>query len=149
MGAAVRSAECERARSWVSLSLDGELSELEQVSLRAHVGRCAECAGFERDLGVLTRELRATTLERSAVMLPRRRSAAAVRVLQISAVAAAVVLAAGLGSLAGSLGSPGTTTATTARTGGGNSGAVLDRGLVALAPGQKLPASRIRPSVAL
>jgi len=132
----------------VSLSLDGELSELEQVSLRAHVGRCAECAGFERDLGVLTRELRATTLERSAVMLPRRRSAA-VRVLQISAVAASVVLAAGLGSLAGSLGSPGTTTATTARTGGSNPGAVLERGLVALAPGQKLPASRIRPSVAL
>jgi hypothetical protein len=144
---AVRSAECERARSWVSLSLDGELSELEQVSLRAHVGRCAECAGFERDLSVLTRELRATTLERSAVMLPRRRSAA-VRVLQISAVAAAVVLASGLGSLAGSLSSPDTRTATTART-GGNPGAVLDRGIVAMAPGQKLPASRIRPSVAL
>lgn len=81
-------------------------------------------------------------------MLPRRRSAA-VRVLQISAAAAAVVLAAGLGSLAGSLSSPGTTTATTARTGGGNVGAVLDRGIVAMVPGEKLPASRISPSVAL
>lgn len=81
-------------------------------------------------------------------MLPRRRSAA-VRVLQISAAAAAVVLAAGLGSLAGSLSSPHTATTTTARTGGGNLDAVLDRGIVAMAPGQKLPASRIRPSVAL
>ena len=81
-------------------------------------------------------------------MLPRRRSAA-VRVLQISAAAAAVVLAAGLGGLAGSLSSPGTITATTARTGGGNVGAVLDRGIVAMVPGEKLPASRIRPSVAL
>src|SRR5665647_3282158 len=111
---AVRTAECERACAWVSLSLDGELSELEQVSLRAHVGRCAACASFERGMDALTRELRTAPLERPAVvvMLPRRRSAG-VRVLQISAAAAAVVLAAGLGGLAGSLSSPGTTTATT------------------------------------
>jgi len=151
---AVRTAECERARSWVSLSFDGELSEIEQASLRAHVGRCAACAGFERDMDALTRELRTAPLERPAVvvMLPRRRSAA-VRVLQISAAAAAVVLAAGLGSVAGSLSSPGTTTATTASTGDGNLGAVLDRGIdrgiFAMVPGEKLPASRISPSVAL
>jgi predicted anti-sigma-YlaC factor YlaD len=134
----------------VSLSLDGELSEIEQVSLRAHVGRCVACAGFERDVEALTRTLRTASLERPAVvvMLPRRRSAA-VRVLQISAAAAAIVLAAGLGSLAGSLASPGASTATTARTGGGNLGAVLDRGIVAMAPGQTLSASRIGPSVAL
>jgi predicted anti-sigma-YlaC factor YlaD len=146
---AVRTAECERARSWVSLSLDGELSEIEQVSLRAHVGRCAACAGFERDLDALTSELRTAPLERPAVvvMLPRRRGAA-VRVLQISAAAAAVVLAAGLGSLAGSLSSPGAPTATTARTGGGNVGVVLDRRIVAMVLGEKLPASRNRPPVA-
>ena len=79
------------------------------------------------------------------VMLPRRRSAA-VRVLQISAAAAAVVLAAGLGSLAGSISSRDTATVTTARRGGGNLGAILDRGIVAMAPGQRFPASRIRPS---
>jgi predicted anti-sigma-YlaC factor YlaD len=136
---------------WVSLALDGELSEIEQVSLRAHVGRCAACAVFEGDAGALTMELRSAPHERPAipVALPRRRSKA-VRVLQVGAAAAAVVLAAGLGSLAGSLSSGGTPTATTiARTGGGNLGARLDRGIVAMAPAQKLPASRIRPSVAL
>jgi anti-sigma factor RsiW len=144
---------------WVSLALDGELSEIERVSLRAHVGRCAACAAFEGDMGALTMELRGAPLVSLAtadagglaapVTLPRRRSTA-VRVLQISAAAAAVVLAAGLGSLAGSLSSGGAPTATTvARTAGGNLGAQLDRGIVAMAPAQKLPASRIRPSVAL
>ena len=120
------------------------------MSLRAHVGRCAACAGFERDLDALTRELRAAPLRAAppsgnAAAPPQR----AVRVLQISAAAAAVVLAAGLGSLAGSLSSPSPTTVTTARPVGGSLGAVLDRGIVAMAHGQKLPASRIRPSVAL
>jgi anti-sigma factor RsiW len=144
---------------WVSLALDGELSEIEQVSLRAHVGRCAACAAFEGDMGALTTELRAAPLVSLAaadaggpavpVALPRRRSTA-VRVLQLSAAAAAVVLAAGLGSLAGSLSSGGSPTATTvARTAGGNLGARLDRGIVAMAPAQKLPASRIRPTIAL
>jgi predicted anti-sigma-YlaC factor YlaD len=136
---------------WVSLALDGELSEIERVLLRAHVGRCAACAAFEGDVGALTVELRNARRERPAtpVALPRRRSTA-VRVLQISAAAAAVVLAAGLGSLAGSLSSGGTPTATTvARAAGGNLGARLDRGVVAMAPAQELPAARIRPTVAI
>jgi predicted anti-sigma-YlaC factor YlaD len=156
---AVQHPECERARLWVSLSLDGELSEIEQVSLRAHVGRCAACAAFEHDAGALTMELRNAPLVSPAtvdaggpaipVALPRRRSTAA-RVFQISAAAAAVVLAAGLGSLAGSLSSGGTPTTTTIhRTAGGNLGARLDRGIVAMVPAQNLPAARIRPSVAL
>jgi anti-sigma factor RsiW len=136
---------------WVSLAVDGELSEIEQVSLRAHVGRCAACAAFEHEVDALTVELRNASDEQPAfpIALPRRRSTA-VRVLQISAVAAAIVLAAGLGSLAGSLSSGGTPTATTvARTAGGNLGARIDRGIVAMAPAQKLPASRIRPTVAI
>jgi predicted anti-sigma-YlaC factor YlaD len=148
---AVQHPECERARLWVSLALDGELSEIEQVSLRAHVGRCAACAAFEGDVGALTLEIRNAPHERPAIpiALPRRRSNAA-RVLQVGAAAAAVVLAAGLGSLAGSLSSGGSPTATTvARTAGGNLGARLDRGIVAMAPAQKLPVSRIRPSIAL
>jgi predicted anti-sigma-YlaC factor YlaD len=146
---AVQHPECERARLWVSLALDGELSEIEQVSLRAHVGRCAACAAFEHDALALTMELRNARPERPAlpVALPRRRSTA-MRVLQVGAAAAAIVLAAGLGSLAGSLSSTGAPTATTvARTVGGNLGARVDRGIVAMAPAQKLPASRIRPSV--
>jgi predicted anti-sigma-YlaC factor YlaD len=147
---AVHGAECERAHLWVSLGLDAELSELEEASLRAHVGSCAACAGFERDLVALTTELRAAPFApyrpSVVVALPRRRSTA-VRVLQIGAAAAAVVLAAGLGSLVGSLSSRNVTTVTTARTGGGNFGAVIDRDVVAMLPGQKLPSSRIRPSV--
>jgi len=148
---AVQHPECERARLWVSLALDGELSEIEQVSLRAHVGGCAACAAFGHEVDALTVELRNASDEQPAfpVALPRRRSTA-VRVLQISAVAAAIVLAAGLGSLAGSLSSSGTPMVTTvARAAGVNLGFRHDSGIVAMAPPQKLPASRIRPSVAL
>jgi hypothetical protein len=138
----------------VSLAVDAELSEIERVSLRAHVGRCAACACFERDMGALTRELRTAPLQRPAVevMLPRRRGA--VRVLQISAAAAAaVVLAAGLGSLAGSLSSRNPVTLTTAGASGGTLGALLDRGLdrgiVAMAPTQMRSASRLPRTIAL
>jgi predicted anti-sigma-YlaC factor YlaD len=143
----------------VSLGLDGELSEIEEASLRAHVGRCAECAGLEHDMGVLTRTLRTAPLvpmratarpgggPAVEVMLPRRRGAA-VRVLQISAAAAAVVLAAGLGSLAGSLSSRNTYTMTTASTGSAAADA-LDRAIVARARAQQLPVSRTRRFVAL
>jgi len=143
-----------------SLELDGELSEIEEASLRAHTGCCAACASFGRELAALTRELRAAppVLYRATVgaggrpaagvRLPRRRSAA-VRVLQLSAAAAAVLLAAGLGSLAGSLSSPAATTVTTASKAPLHGAAVIDRGFVAMAPAERLPASRIRPAVAL
>jgi len=146
----VQHPECERARLWVSLALDGELSEFEQVSLRAHVGRCAACASFGHDVDALTLELRNAPLQRPATpeALPRRRSTTA-RVFQVGAAAAAVVLAAGLGSLAGSLTSGGTKTETVARTASGNLGAVLDRGVVAMAPAPKVPGSRVPPSIAV
>ena len=155
---AVQSAECERARLWVSVGIDGELSELERASLRSHVGRCAACAEFQQEAAALTRELRAAPRlpvsiavgvdsgSTVVVELSRRRRAT-VRALQACAAAAAVAVAAGLGSLVGSVSSPGPTTATSAKTGGGNRGAVIDRGIVAMSPGDKLPASRIRPSV--
>jgi predicted anti-sigma-YlaC factor YlaD len=158
---AVQYHECERARFRVSLSLDGELSELERVSLRAHVGRCAACAAFERDADALTLELRTAPLvppatagagrPASRVALPRRRTAA--RVLQLSAAAAAVVLAAALGSLAGSLSSrtPSNRTLTAAigHVGRGDLGVRFPQGLVAMAPAQARTASRTSPSVAL
>jgi anti-sigma factor RsiW len=155
---AVQSAECERARLWVSVGIDGELSELERASLRSHIGRCAACAEFQKEAAALTRELRAAPRlpvsiavgvdsgSTVVVELSRRRRAT-VRALQACAAAAAVAVAAGLGSLVGSVSSPGPATATSAKTGGGNRGAVIDRGIVAMAPGDKLPASRIRPSV--
>ena len=156
---AVHSAECERARLQVSIALDRELSEFERASLRAHVEGCAACAAFAHELTALTKELRAappvplsasaasvTWLPAVEALQPRRRRMG-VRVLQLSAAVVAVVLAAGLGSLAGSLSTHRTTTITTARTAGGNRGAVFDRGIVAMAPGDRLPSSRIRPSV--
>jgi predicted anti-sigma-YlaC factor YlaD len=103
---AVLAAECERARGWASLGLDGELSQVEQALLRAHVARCARCAEFASDVGALTQELRTTTLERVAVdAMPARRRSSGRRMLQLGAAAAVVVIAAGLGSLAGSLSS--------------------------------------------
>jgi hypothetical protein len=91
--------ECERARLRVSLRLDGELSQLGQALLRAHVGRCALCAEFDRDLDALTLEIRRAPLLRpSRATLPVRRRSTGRRVLQVSVAA--------LGSLVGSHSSP-------------------------------------------
>jgi len=90
-----------------SLGLDGQLSQVEQALQRAHVGCCADCAEFARDVGRLTREIRATPLRRpSRTGMPVRRRSSGLRALQVGAAAAAVAIAAGLGSLAGSLSSP-------------------------------------------
>jgi predicted anti-sigma-YlaC factor YlaD len=101
---AVLAADCERARSWASLGLDGELSEVESALLSAHVGRCAECAEFARDVDVLTQELRAMPCIRPRMpRIPARRRSSGVRVLQLGVATVAIVIAAGLGSVAGSL----------------------------------------------
>ena len=101
---AVLPADCERARTWSSLELDGELSQVELALLRAHIGRCATCVEFARDLDGLTQELRTTPLLRPLVAaVPERRRSTGMRTLQLGAAAAAIAIAAGLGSLAGSL----------------------------------------------
>jgi predicted anti-sigma-YlaC factor YlaD len=102
----VLAAECERARAQASLWLDGELSQVEQALLRAHVGCCAACAEFASDVDALTQELRTTALERVVVeAVPARRRTSGRRALQLVVAATVVVIAAGLGSLAGSLSS--------------------------------------------
>lgn len=101
---AVLAAECERARAWVSLGLDGELSQVESARLSAHVGRCAECAEFARDVDALTQELRAMPPVRPcAQRTPARRRSSGGRVLQLGMAAVVVAFAAALGSMAGSL----------------------------------------------
>jgi hypothetical protein len=100
---AVLSVECEGARRWASLALDGELSQVEQALLRAHVGRCVACAVFSHDLDGLTRELRAAPRTQPRLSVPARRRNTGMRALQLGAAAAAIAIAAGLGSLAGSL----------------------------------------------
>ena len=99
---------CERAREWVSLELDGELSELEDALLRAHLDRCVACAAFARDARAFTRALRAAPSERPAeAPAPPRSGGGRLRVLQLASAAAAVAAAVGLGGLAGSLSSRG------------------------------------------
>ena len=95
---------CDRAREWASLRVDGELSELESALLDAHLKRCGDCRTFVDDVAGLTRALRAAELEplTAPVVLPRR-TRVSLRTAQMSAAAAAVVAAAGLGSLFGVL----------------------------------------------
>jgi hypothetical protein len=100
---------CERARTWASASLDGELSELERALLDAHLARCASCATFATESRAATRELRAAKLERPsrALEVPGRRRV--LRPVYVSATAAALALAVGLGALVESLGHTGGT----------------------------------------
>jgi anti-sigma factor RsiW len=79
---AVLSVDCERARARASLGLDGELSEVERAHLRAHVGRCAGCAAYARDLERLTQELRSAPLQRAGGRMPARRRETGMRLLQ-------------------------------------------------------------------
>lgn len=91
----IRSHACERARTWVSLSLDGELSELERRLLEAHTARCTACAEFAAEIESVVHELRSAPLEPTPATLThvtwrRRQVTPAIRVAgRIGAVAAA------------------------------------------------------------
>jgi anti-sigma factor RsiW len=93
---------CNRARYWISLGLDSELSEFESQAARSHLGRCHECREFERHLLSVTTMLREQPLVRldRPVTLPRRRSrVVGTRFVRqagfVSAAAATVVVAVG------------------------------------------------------
>jgi anti-sigma factor RsiW len=92
---------CEQAGQWISLRLDGELSELEQVRLDRHLDRCAACNARAADWAGITHLLRAAPLVRyepepvraatsRARALPARTAAFAA---MVSAAAAAIALA--------------------------------------------------------
>jgi anti-sigma factor RsiW len=89
---------CGRARYWISLSLDGEISELELQAVRAHLGRCHACWEFERCLSSVTTILREQPFDRMecGVALPPRRRQGVARAGVMSAVAATMVVAAGV-----------------------------------------------------
>ena len=88
-------ANCERAHAWASLRLDGELSELEEALLAAHVRRCAACRDYEETVSATVRVLRAQPLERVehpvAVPARRRMRVPPLGLARVAAVAAAVV----------------------------------------------------------
>jgi hypothetical protein len=84
---------CARARFWVSLRVDDELSELEGALLDAHLARCEGCREFATGADASTAAIRAASYIRHppiALDLPRssRRFAAGVGVAALVAAAA-------------------------------------------------------------
>jgi predicted anti-sigma-YlaC factor YlaD len=93
--------ECARASEWVSLRLDGQLSEFEELLLEAHLSRCSGCRAFAANVTGLTQALRASALEQPIFTFeaPRRaRGRTALRAVSAAA-AVAVVGLSGLVSL--------------------------------------------------
>ena len=104
------SQQCETSREWVSLRLDGELSELEEAMLRRHVAGCADCRTFEEAAESFTTRLRSAPLETHAPVFEavpqgvRRRRFIGVGAVAVAvAASAAVLFAPGLGSSPSSL----------------------------------------------
>jgi predicted anti-sigma-YlaC factor YlaD len=93
-----RSLLCERTRGWVSLSLDGELSEFERALVASHVDRCPQCAEFAAEAAATTNVLRAAPLEPvpHMLVLPLRRRQIGAVAMRVSAAAAVLVGALGL-----------------------------------------------------
>ena len=86
--------ECARASEWVSLRLDGQLSEFEELLLEAHLERCPDCNAYAANVTGLTRALRALPLEQPSVSFeaPRRTRARTVGLRAVSAAAAVAVV---------------------------------------------------------
>jgi phage tail tape-measure protein len=86
----VRPVVCDRARAWISLRLDSELSEFESTLLGAHLLQCPSCRSFESDTAGFTTALRVAPLERVSrlVDIPRRRQT--LRLVSAGTTAAAV-----------------------------------------------------------
>ena len=87
---------CERGREWISLRLDGELSELAQKMLDSHLARCPECRAFEEQVGGIALQLRTAPLEQleRAVEIVGRRFRVPARTWSLGAAAASVAAAA-------------------------------------------------------
>jgi predicted anti-sigma-YlaC factor YlaD len=83
--------------------LDGELSQLEQRMVAAHLERCADCRTFERNVREFTRKMREAPLEspRAPVVIARRARRA---VLSAANVSVAAMLAVAVLGVAAQLG---------------------------------------------
>jgi predicted anti-sigma-YlaC factor YlaD len=90
--------DCERARQWASIELDGELSTFERVLLRAHLAHCPPCREFRSETNGLTNALRMAPLEQldHPIEIGRVRR---LRLRLAPAAAAMAVAAVGLGSI--------------------------------------------------
>lgn len=98
----VRQPACDRARTWLSLRLDGELSEIERALLEAHLARCERCSAAAAGTEAVTRAIRAVPLESPTVRLsvPRLRARGSLHAFYGAAAAmlSTVVVLTGLGS---------------------------------------------------
>lgn len=90
---------CERAREWASLRLDGELSQLESAMLESHLTRCATCHEVVSQTEAFTVALRTSPLESLRRPVATPRAASAMRAARVTAAAAVMLVAAGLGSV--------------------------------------------------
>lgn len=54
---------CDCARTYTSLELDSELSELERRFLAAHVDRCESCRAYRADVHLFTTQIREAVVE--------------------------------------------------------------------------------------
>jgi len=90
---------CSRVREQVSLELDGELSQLEQRMLGAHLERCPRCAAYAADVRDVTERIRNAprAVMQRPVVVRRRRPLTTVR-LQVGVAAAFALAALGLGT---------------------------------------------------
>jgi hypothetical protein len=88
---------CDSIRELVSVSLDGELPELDAVRLDAHLAVCEGCRTYGAGAAEAARLLREAPLEELTIpiVLPGRRLAVA-RKLQVAAAAAALAVTVGL-----------------------------------------------------
>jgi anti-sigma factor RsiW len=89
------SSACKLAREHISLHLDGELSEFEQVALDAHLMNCAGCRAYGASVAEATTRLRSARLEQPdfPVVLPRlSRIRVPLRTAQVAAAAAVVAV---------------------------------------------------------
>ena len=93
------SADCERARQWASIELDGELSTFERVLLRAHLAHCPPCRGFREHTNGLTHALRTAPLEQLEQPIQIGRMRRPLRLRLAPAAAAMAVAFVGLGSI--------------------------------------------------
>ena len=98
MRAALSPVVCDRVRGQVSLMLDGELSQLEQRMVAAHLERCADCRTFERTVREFTAKMREAPLEspRVPVVIARRARRAVLSAANVSVAAMLAVAVLGV-----------------------------------------------------
>ena len=85
--------DCRRAHASISARLDGELSELDEARLTAHLRACSACAAYALELAAIATRMRQAALERPGrpIGIRRRRSVGASAAAAVAVAAAAAV----------------------------------------------------------